>query len=99
MTSTCFVDYLNETIQNTSSTNSIDSGETGLKISTSQEGLLVGCFFYGYVSTHIFGSWISLRIGFKRVLLVSTLVSGQRVLNLTIKYFDLDTHIPLLHFV
>ena len=36
----------------------------------------MGCFFYGYVSTHIIGSWLSLKFGFKKVLLVSTLTSG-----------------------
>lgn len=31
------------------------------------QGLVLGSFFYGYISTQLFGGWLAARIGGKRV--------------------------------
>ena len=45
-------------------------------MSADEKSLLVSAFNIGYVLTQLAGPWLATRIGFKRVLLISTLFSG-----------------------
>ena len=55
---------------------SSSSNETDFSWSKSQQGDLLGCYYYGYVCTQIVGAWLSSRYGFKLLLLASTLVTS-----------------------
>jgi len=41
-----------------------------------QQGLLLGCYFYGYIFSNIPGAWLAKRIGIRMVLGISMLASS-----------------------
>ncbi|CAG5110028.1 Oidioi.mRNA.OKI2018_I69.chr2.g4479.t1.cds [Oikopleura dioica] len=47
-----------------------------IEMSEDEKSLLVSAFNIGYVLTQLAGPWLATRIGFKKVLLISTLFSG-----------------------
>lgn len=58
------------------SSNSTQNETSNCKNDNSLKGTLIGAFFYGYVATHILGSWLSIKFGCKKVLLVNTALTG-----------------------
>ncbi|CBY42901.1 unnamed protein product, partial [Oikopleura dioica] len=51
-------------------------GQTQIELTANETNLLVSAFNFGLVLTHLAGPWLAIRIGFKRVLLFSTLATG-----------------------
>ena len=41
-----------------------------------ERGLVLGCYYYGYVFSNIPGGWLSQRLGFKRVMIYCMLAAG-----------------------
>ena len=71
----CDVAGTNSTIKEV--TNSAENeGQTQINLTANEENLLVSAFNFGLVLTHLAGPWLAIRIGFKRVLLFSTLATG-----------------------
>merc|ERR1712136_617207 len=62
------------TMLNASSSQIMQGGE--FDWNSVQQGLLLGCYYYGYVFSNIPGAWLSYRYGFKVVMGISHLVGG-----------------------
>lgn len=41
-----------------------------------QQGLVLGCYFYGYIVSNVPGAWLARRVGFKLVFGISMLLSS-----------------------
>jgi len=61
-------------IMSNTSSQIVQGGE--LDWNSVQQGLLLGCYYYGYVFSNIPGAWLSYRYGFKVVMGISHLVGG-----------------------
>lgn len=69
---------------NLNTTDSLQSQETEFHWTESQEMMLLGCYYYGYVPFHMLGGWIGFKYGFKKLLFWSSLVGA--IINLAFPY-------------
>jgi len=60
----------------TAAVESLDSTADTFNWDASQQGFLIGCYYYGYILTQIAGAWLSHRFGSRNVIGLSLLTSS-----------------------